>query len=104
MLDLYDIYYIGPLEIHTSSFKYLALRRLREHQQVFVDLCVQRIIYPVFIEMAQIEETERLISKAPANLADVSLVMGAIANFREIEVTVDMKILKAEVGPIFAFE
>lgn len=95
---LFDIYYIGPLEIHTSGFKFIALRRLREIQQVFVDLCVDRIIYPAFIEMALIDETERLISRPPLNLADVSGVMGAISNFREVEVTVDMKILKAEVS------
>lgn len=34
LLNMYDIFYVGPLEIHTSSFKYIALKQLRQHQQV----------------------------------------------------------------------
>lgn len=97
LMDLYDIYYIGPLEIHTSGFKYLALRRLKEHQQVFVDLCVERLIHPVFAEMAQIEATDRIISKPPKTIADIGTVMEAISNFRGIEIAVEMKIMIAEV-------
>ncbi|VDK74873.1 unnamed protein product [Dibothriocephalus latus] len=34
LADTWDIYYVGPLEIHTTGFKSLALKRLREHQTV----------------------------------------------------------------------
>ncbi|EUB61781.1 Dynein heavy chain 5, axonemal [Echinococcus granulosus] len=96
LINLYDIYYIGPLEIHTNGFKYLALRRLKEHQQVFVDLCVERLIYPVFADMAQIEATDRIISKPPKTIADISTVMEAISSFRDIEIAVEMRIMVAE--------
>ncbi|VDM33429.1 unnamed protein product [Hydatigera taeniaeformis] len=96
LLNLYDIYYIGPMEIHTNGFKYLALRRLKEHQQVFVDLCVERLIYPVFSEMAQMEATDRIISKSPKTIADISTIMESISNFRSIDVEVEMKIMLAE--------
>lgn len=98
LMDLYDIYYIGPLEVHTTSFKYLAQRRLREHQQIFVDLCVERLINPAFVDMVQIEMTDRILSKTPETLTDIDAVMKAISNFREIEITVYMKIMMAEVG------
>ena len=97
LMSLYDIYYIGPLEVHTNSFKYVALRRLREHQQIFVDLCVERLINPVLMDMVQIEMTDRALSKVPETLTEIDLAMKAISNFRDIEITVLMKIMTAEV-------
>ncbi|VDL98835.1 unnamed protein product [Schistocephalus solidus] len=97
LADTWDIYYVGPLEVHTTGFKSIALKRLREHQTAFMELCTEKLINPMLADTAQLEETERLISRPLGNFDDVAAVMDAINHFHSYEVTMDLTIMRSEV-------
>ncbi|KAF8561861.1 hypothetical protein P879_05011 [Paragonimus westermani] len=93
---LFELYIVGPLEVHTRIFRITTKKLLDEHKNIFTRKCIELFITQIQHMSTMIEDYDRTISRPISNLDDIFYAIDTLTKFHDREVSMDMMLVKAE--------